>query len=98
MPALRAAVARVVEDVDPGDVVGLGAYTDADARSLVAAGLTLRPSGLSEKRRLSCLMAISGGVLGRVSNLVRAALAHAVARGAEVVEVCDLSAATGSWS
>lgn len=65
---------------------------------LVEAGLMSRISRLGEKRRLSCLMEISGGVLGRVSNLVRAALAEAVGRGAEIVEVCDLAAATSSWA
>ena len=36
-PALRTSIAGLVAGADPGDIVGLGAYTDADARSIVTA-------------------------------------------------------------
>jgi len=74
------------------------AYVDDLDRALVEAGLARRPSGLAEKRRLSCLMAVTGGVLGRISNLVRAALAASIRRNAEMIELCDLSAATETWA
>lgn len=73
-------------------------YVDMLDRELVVRGLTSRVSGLAEKRVLSSLFAISNGVLGRVSNLVRVALDHALSREAEIIEVYDLSAATTSWA
>lgn len=73
-------------------------YVKGIDAALAEKSLTNASSRLSENRRLSCLMEISGGVLGRVSNLVRIALARAIARGADIVEVCDLSAATNSWA
>lgn len=67
-------------------------------QALVEADLVRGSSGLTDKRTLSCLLSISDGVLGRVSNLVRVALAEAVARDADVVEICDLSLATSTWA
>ncbi len=39
-PQLRAAISRLVDGVPPSEVVGLGAYTDADATSIVAVANT----------------------------------------------------------
>ncbi len=39
-PQLRAAISRLVEQLPPESVVALGAYTDADAQSIVAAADT----------------------------------------------------------
>ncbi|WP_206378795.1 TniB family NTP-binding protein, partial [Sphingomonas sanguinis] len=74
------------------------AYAHGLDKALVDSGLTTRLSGLAKGNRLTCLMAVSNGVLGRVSNLVRSALAEALSRNAEMIEVCDLSAATQSWA
>lgn len=66
--------------------------------AMFKAGLTLTKSDLANKRTLSCLFAITGGVLGRVSYLMRVALEHAVMRGASHIEIYDLSEATTMWA
>lgn len=67
-------------------------------RAMVDSGLTSQLTALTDRHVAACLLAVSGGVLGRISNLVRAALAGALLRGADRIEICDLSAATASWA
>jgi thymidine kinase len=83
---------------DPQDRAIFKDYVAKLDAALVETELTGTSSGLTDKRVLSCLFEVSGGVLGRVSNLVRAALARALARSADRVQVCDLSHATVSWA
>lgn len=83
---------------DPNDQRIFKTYVTGLDRALVEKGLTRRPSKLSDSRALSCLFEVSGGVLGRVSNLVRVALENSLLRQADFIEVADLSAATASWA
>jgi len=74
------------------------AYVAHLDRALVDTGIFRRASGLDASRTVSCLFKISGGVLGRVTNLVREALIHAVERDADYIELHDLSFATSRWA
>lgn len=74
------------------------AYVANLDQALVDTGILKRKSGLDAARTLTCLFKISGGVLGRVTNLIREALIHAVEREAEYVELYDLSFATSHWA
>ncbi|WP_019831132.1 TniB family NTP-binding protein [Sphingomonas sp. PR090111-T3T-6A] len=82
----------------PGDRKIFHTYVTELDCELAKAQLTVGKSHLTEKRTLSCLFAISGGVLGRVSNLIRVALDHTLFRGATSIELFDLSHATTSWA
>lgn len=73
-------------------------YVNALDDALVGRGLANAKSNLAEKRIMSCLIEVSGGAIGRVSNLVREALMIATKRNADRIELCDLSAATSSWA
>ena len=57
-----------------------------------------RSPRLDDDRTLRCLFVISDGLIGRVVNLIRAALDIAVRRGAATIEICDLSMATRVWA
>lgn len=56
------------------------------------------PSGFDDLRTLRCMFVASSGLLGRVVNLVRAALEIAVKRNAHYVEPHDLSRAVREWA
>jgi hypothetical protein len=66
--------------------------------AMVERGITSKPSGFDEPRLLRCMFVVSAGLLGRVVNLVRIALEIASRRGADVVEVHDLSKAVREWA
>lgn len=66
--------------------------------ALVARKLFVRPSQLAEERIVHCLMAISGGYLGRVVTLLQIAARRAFLRGADAIEPCDLSHACTTWA
>lgn len=57
-----------------------------------------KSSNLDDPRTLHCLMAVSRGYLGRLVALLRVAAKHAYLRGADHIEVCDLSHATATWA
>ncbi len=66
--------------------------------ALVARKLFTKSSSLDDPRTVICLMAISRGYLGRVVTLVQIAAKRAFLRGADCIEVCDLSHATTTWA
>lgn len=66
--------------------------------ALVSHGLFASTAGLAERRVVQCLMAISGGFLGRVVTLLQIAGRRAFLRGAAVIELCDLSHACATWA
>ncbi|WP_300114339.1 TniB family NTP-binding protein [Sphingobium sp.] len=66
--------------------------------ALVEKKLFTELSNLADSRTVFCLMAISRGYLGRVVALVRIAAKRAFLRGADHIEVCDLSHATRTWA
>jgi len=67
-------------------------------KAMVDRGVTKRSSGLDGDQHLRCLFVVSGGLLGRVVNLVRAALEISARREALFVEPCDLSGAVREWA
>ena len=62
------------------------------------AGLVRRASKLDDPRTVKALFAVSGGLLGRVSNVVRVAYEIAFRRNADFVEPGDLSEAVRRWA
>ena len=66
--------------------------------SIVSMDLMKEAGELDEANIVRCLFVISGGVVGVVVNLLRQALMHAVARGAERIEPYDLSQVTDAWA
>jgi hypothetical protein len=72
----------------------VGGYDDA----LVAKKLFAASPCLRDERTVTCLMAISGGFLGRVVTLLQIAGRRAFLRGAASIEACDLSHACTTWA
>lgn len=72
----------------------VGKYDDA-----LVKGKLFGPSCiLRDIRAQHCLMAISSGYLGRVVTLLRVAGRRAFLRGADSIELCDLSDASTTWA
>jgi hypothetical protein len=67
-------------------------------QALVQCGIVEELSGLDDEWVLSCLHAVSSGVIGRVSRLIGAALEIALPRGASRVERYDLALAVDRWA
>lgn len=67
-------------------------------RAMVAVGLVPQLSGLGTPWIRGCLAAVSGGVIGRISRLLYAALEIAARRGADYIEAYDLAEATDRWA
>ena len=65
---------------------------------LVAEDLTRMTSNLRADGTLAGLFAVSTGVLGRVSNILKIALGFSVRRDADFIELCDLHDAVQSWA
>lgn len=65
---------------------------------LVALGLFKASGILRDPRAMHCLMAISSGYLGRVVTLLQVAGRRAFLRGADAIELCDLSDASTTWA
>ena len=72
----------------------VGKYDDA----LVGQKLFKASDILRDQRALHCLMAISSGYLGRVVTLLQVAGRRAFLRGADAIELCDLSDASTTWA
>ncbi|MBX3595067.1 TniB family NTP-binding protein [Sphingomonas sp.] len=66
--------------------------------AMVERRITARSSGFDDPRTLRCMFIVSAGLLGRVVNLVRAALEVSTRRGADFVEPHDLSRAVRDWA
>lgn len=66
--------------------------------AMVDRGVTARPSSFEDPRTLRCMFVVADGLLGRVVNLVRAALEISSKRGADFVEPHDLSKAVRDWA
>lgn len=69
-------------------------YDDA----LVGLNLFKASESLRDPRALHCLMAISNGYLGRVVTLLQVAGRRSFLRGADAIELCDLSYASTTWA
>jgi hypothetical protein len=67
-------------------------------KALVDLSLFRTSDVLRDQRALDCLMAISSGYLGRVVTLLQVAGRRAFLRGADAIELCDLSEASTSWA
>lgn len=83
---------------NPEDVATFRTFVRRLDEAMVERGLVRRSSDLADPRTLLCLFVVSKGLLGRVVNLVRAALEIATRRGADLVEPHDLSKATQTWA
>jgi len=66
--------------------------------AIVSLGIVQKRGNLDEANIIRCLFVISAGVVGVVVNLLRQAIMHAVARGAERIEPYDLSEVTTAWA
>lgn len=76
----------------------LAGYVSALDEAIVECGLMKLHAGLDDPWIRGCLHEISAGVIGRISRLVEHALENAIRRGAECLEVHDLSIAVDSWA
>ncbi len=82
----------------PQDRAAMRSFAKRLDAAMVERGITSRPSGFDDPRILRCLFVVSDGLLGRVVNLVRIALDMSARRGAEFVEIHDLSRAVREWA
>lgn len=76
----------------------LAGYATLLDRALYEKGILPRSSSLDDPWVLGCFFAVSGGVIGRVSRLVQAALEIALARDASRLEIEDLALAVDRWA
>jgi len=109
LPLMQRNIQLANRMMTPGDIKALAIKSPEDRavfrsfvvrldEEMVRLQAMVRCSNLDEQRTLRCLFIISGGLLGRVVNLVRVALEGAAARGAEFVEPYDLSRAVREWA
>ena len=89
---------RPLEKEDPNDAKTFRSFVQRLDQKMVELEITRGSSNLTDPRTLACLFAISSGLLGRVINLVRASLEVSARRGADFIELCDLSAGTRAWA
>lgn len=109
LPLMRRNIQLANRMIAPGDLQPLS-IGDPDHRAvfhsfvtrldkeLTERGITAEPSNLGDARTLRCLFIVSGGLLGRVVNLVRIALEISVRRKASSIEIHDLSKAVREWA
>ncbi|MET3761885.1 TniB family NTP-binding protein [Sphingomonas sp. UYEF23] len=83
---------------DTGDQARFRTFVRKYGEALVAHKLFGEMASLSDPRVIDCLMAISGGYLGRVSTLLKIAGRRAFMRDATTIEICDLSHASTAWA
>lgn len=76
----------------------LAGYVTLLDKAIVDSGIIPKISGLNDPWILGCFHAVSGGVIGRVSKLVGAALEFALERDAMRIEISDLSLAVDRWA
>lgn len=86
---------NVHETADQGEFARFLKKYDA---ALAEKKLFPRLSGLNEERTVACLMQVSNGFLGRVVTLIQVAAVNAFLRGAEMIEIFDLSHACTHWA
>lgn len=82
----------------PDDHLLLLGFVSALTRAIHEDGLMAERSDFCDPKTLSCLQAVSQGIVGRLSRLMMVALEGAVRRGARRVEVYDLALATERWA
>ena len=86
-------------DVDtPDDRQVFRAFVTKFDEEMTRLGITRRPSQLNDPRTLTALAIVSGGVLGRVGNLIRASLVSMVERDADFIEPHDLAVAVDRYA
>lgn len=76
----------------------LGTYLALLQQQIVTRGILPRSGRLDDAWTRGCLHTVSGGLIGRVSRVVEAALEIALRRGAEQIEVDDLEMAVDRWA
>jgi len=89
---------RALDPASAGDRSSFAGWVVRFDKAIQAKGLFDRTSGLDDPRIVAALMEVSGGILGRAANLVRAAAFIAYGRDAAFIELCDLSNATVRWA
>lgn len=109
LPMLRRNVQLANRMIEPADIMPLKSKIPQDVKdftgflkrldaAVVEKTLMVGHAGLADHRVAAAIMEVSNGVLGRGVNLVRVAFQRAVCRKAEMIELCDLHAATKSWA
>ncbi len=89
---------RVLRSDRAADVELMAAFVHSLDRAIVERGLLPEYAGLRDPWIQGCLHHVSGGVIGRVSRLLALALESALRRGADRIEVFDLSLASDEWA
>ena len=109
LPMLRRNVQLANRMIEPADIIPLNSKVPQDVKdftgflkrldaAIVEKGLMVGQAGLADHLVAAAIMEVSKGVLGRAVNLVRVAFQRAVCRKADMIELCDLYAATEDWA
>lgn len=109
MPLMKRNIQLANRMIAPGDIQPLDPDSAEDCatfarfvrkldEAMVSRVVVSRSPGMGDPRVLRCLFVASGGFLGRVVNLVRAALDLAVRRRADTIELHDFSTAMIEWA
>jgi hypothetical protein len=109
LPLMKGNIQLANRMIAPGDIMPLDLQSSEDKETfrsfvkrldieMAERSITAQTSNLADLRMLQCLFVVSGGLLGRVVNLIRAALEIAARRRADFIEPHDFSAAVRAWA